>query len=113
MRAFTTGHPDWLTVIQLPAYAPDLNPVEGAWSVMKNSLGNLAPGTTGQLAAAMRHQLDRIQATARPHYRIPRPDRSHPRAPATVVSRGNRGLWGTVIARWRLACQVRSWRVIW
>jgi hypothetical protein len=28
MSAFTTGHPDWLTVIQLPAYAPDLNPVE-------------------------------------------------------------------------------------
>ena len=28
MRAFTTGHPDWLTVIQLPAYAPELNPVE-------------------------------------------------------------------------------------
>jgi putative transposase len=61
MQAFTTAHPDWLTVIQLPAYAPDLNPVEGAWSVMKNSLGNLAVGTTGQLAAAMRHQLDRIQ----------------------------------------------------
>ena len=61
MRAFTTGHPDWLTVIQLPACAPDLNPVEGAWSVMKNSLGNLAAGTTDQLAAAMRHQLDRIQ----------------------------------------------------
>ena len=61
MRAFTIGHPDWLTVIQLPAYAPDLNPVEGAWSVMKNGLGNLAGGTTDQLAAAMRHQLDRIQ----------------------------------------------------
>ena len=28
MRSFITGHPDWLTVIQLPAYAPDLNPVE-------------------------------------------------------------------------------------
>jgi len=61
MRAFTASHQDWLTVIQLPAYAPDLNPVEGAWSVMKNSLGNLAPGTTDQLAAAMRRQLDRIQ----------------------------------------------------
>ena len=36
------------------------NAVEGAWSVMKNSLGNLAAGTTDQLAAAMRHQLDRI-----------------------------------------------------
>jgi transposase len=61
MTAFTTGHPDWLTVIQLPAYAPDLNPVESAWSVMKNGLGNLAPGTTDQLAGAMRNQLDRIQ----------------------------------------------------
>ena len=28
MRAFTSAHPDWLTVIQLPAYAPELNPVE-------------------------------------------------------------------------------------
>ncbi len=61
MRAFTTGHPDWLTVIQLPACAPDLNPVQGAWPVMKSGLGNLAAGTTSQLAAAMRHQLDRIQ----------------------------------------------------
>jgi transposase len=43
MQALTTGHPDWLTVIQLPAYAPDLNPVEGAWSIMKKKLGNLAP----------------------------------------------------------------------
>jgi hypothetical protein len=39
----------------------NLNPVEGAWSVMKNNLGNLTAGTTDQLAAAMRHQLDRIQ----------------------------------------------------
>ena len=23
----------WLTVYQLPAYAPELNPVEGIWSV--------------------------------------------------------------------------------
>jgi hypothetical protein len=35
--------------------------VEGAWSAMKNSMGNLAPGTTDQLAVAMRHQLDRVQ----------------------------------------------------
>jgi hypothetical protein len=37
---------------------------EGAWSVMKNGLGNLAPGTTTQLAAIMRYQLDRIQRRA-------------------------------------------------
>ena len=28
MRTFTTAHDDWLTVVRLPAYAPDLNPAE-------------------------------------------------------------------------------------
>jgi hypothetical protein len=36
-------------------------PVEAAWSVMKNGLGNLAAGTMSQLVTAMRHQLHRIQ----------------------------------------------------
>ncbi len=26
MRAFIEAHPDWLTEVRLPAYAPDLNP---------------------------------------------------------------------------------------
>ena len=64
MRAFTAGRPDWLTVIQLPAYAPDLNPVEGAWSVMKSGLGNLVAGTTDQLAAVMRQPARPDPATA-------------------------------------------------
>jgi len=42
MREFTGTHPDWLTVIQLPAYAPDHDPAEGVWANMKNGLGNLA-----------------------------------------------------------------------
>ena len=45
MRAFTGAHPDWLTVVRLPAYAPDLNPAEGVWANMKNGLGNLAART--------------------------------------------------------------------
>lgn len=28
---------DWLTVYQLPPYAPDLNPVEGIWSVLRRT----------------------------------------------------------------------------
>jgi DDE superfamily endonuclease len=28
MRALLEAHQDWLTVVQMPAYAPDLNPVE-------------------------------------------------------------------------------------
>ena len=62
MRTFTGAHPDWLTVVQLPAYAPVLNPVEGAWANMKNSLGNLAGcSTPDQLAAIIKNRLKRIQ----------------------------------------------------
>jgi hypothetical protein len=32
---------DWLRVIRLPAYAPELNPVEHVWSHIKRGLGNL------------------------------------------------------------------------
>jgi hypothetical protein len=62
MRTFTEAHRDWLTAVQLPAYAPDLNPVEGAWANMKNGLGNLAAcGTPDQLAAIVKNRLKRIQ----------------------------------------------------
>jgi hypothetical protein len=61
MRAFTESHRDWLTVVQLPAYAPDLNPAEGAWANMKNGLGNLAARNVDQLAAIVRNRLKRIQ----------------------------------------------------
>ena len=61
MHEFTGAHPDWLTVIQLPSYAPDLNPCEGVWANMKNGLGNLAACTADQLAAIVRNRLKRIQ----------------------------------------------------
>jgi transposase len=41
MKKFISSHPDWLTEVRLPAYAPDLNPAEGVWANMKNGLGNL------------------------------------------------------------------------
>ena len=61
MRAFISSHPGWLTEVRLPAYAPDLNPVEGAWANMKNGLGNLAVRDADQLAAIMKSRLKRIQ----------------------------------------------------
>jgi len=62
MRQFTGAHPDWLTVARLPAYAPELNAVEGAWSTTKSSLGNLGScSTPRQLAAIMKNRLKRIQ----------------------------------------------------
>ena len=62
MRTMLQPHQDWLTVVQMPACAPDLNPVEGAWSNMKNSLGNLGScSTPHRLAAIVKNRLKRIQ----------------------------------------------------
>ena len=61
MRAFIDAHPDWLTEARLPAYAPDLNAVEGAWANMKNGLGNLAASDVDQLTAVVKNRLKAIQ----------------------------------------------------
>jgi hypothetical protein len=52
---------DAVAVIQLPAYAPDLNPTEGVWSHIKRSLGNLAVTGVEHLAAVVKNRLKRVQ----------------------------------------------------
>jgi putative transposase len=52
---------DWLHVIQLPPYAPDLNPTEHVWSHVKRNLGNLIVLGVDQLAAIVKNRLKRIQ----------------------------------------------------
>jgi hypothetical protein len=52
---------DWLTVCRLPAYASELNPVEGVWSVLKRSLANLAKRDIGQLTGLVKTRLRRMQ----------------------------------------------------
>lgn len=43
-RAYLDEQRHWLTVVRLPAYTPDLNPVEGMWNWLKGSrLPNLCP----------------------------------------------------------------------
>ncbi len=46
MREFTQAQPNWLTIIQLPAYAPELSAAVGLWAGTKNGLGNLAAATS-------------------------------------------------------------------
>lgn len=60
MRALIASR-DWLHVIRLPAYAPELNPVERVWSHLKRSLGNLAARGIDDLAAIVKNRLKRIQ----------------------------------------------------
>jgi transposase len=51
----------WLTVFQLPACAPELNPVEPVWSHLKRSLANLVKQDIGQLTALVKNRLRRMQ----------------------------------------------------
>ncbi|MFE0177977.1 transposase [Streptomyces sp. NPDC059002] len=51
----------WLTIFQLPPYAPELNPVEGVWSHLKRSLVNLAKRGIDQLTALIKTRLKRMQ----------------------------------------------------
>jgi putative transposase len=52
---------DWLTVFQLPAYAPELNPVEPVWSNLKRSLANLVKQDIGQLTTLIKTRLRLMQ----------------------------------------------------
>jgi DDE superfamily endonuclease len=61
MRTFIAAHTDWLTIVRLPAYAPELNPTEGVWANVKNGLGNLAAHGIDHLATIVKNRLKRIQ----------------------------------------------------
>jgi hypothetical protein len=61
MRQFTEAREDWLTIVQLPGYAPDLNAVEGAWSAMKSGLGNHAARNLDELEVIVRSRLRQVQ----------------------------------------------------
>ncbi|MFF0476489.1 transposase [Streptomyces sp. NPDC004284] len=65
LKAFFEASTHWLTVFQLPTYAPDLNPQEGIWSLVKRDIGNLASADLGQLTRAVKRKLKQIQY--RPH----------------------------------------------
>jgi transposase len=64
MTDFLATQADWLTVERLPAYAPDLNPVEALWSSVKGvELANLCPDTIDEAITLAERGIDRIRAT--------------------------------------------------
>ncbi|MFE1833969.1 transposase [Streptomyces sviceus] len=61
MREYAAAH-DWLTIIQLPSYAPDLNPVEGVWSLLRRGPpANTAFTDDEHLERTLRRGLRHIQ----------------------------------------------------
>ncbi len=61
MREFIAASAEWLTVFQLPTYAPDLNPQEGIWSLVKRDIGNLAAADLTQITRAVKRKLKMLQ----------------------------------------------------
>ncbi|WP_369201601.1 transposase [Streptomyces sp. PU-14G] len=56
-REFIDANAEWLTVFQLPTYAPDPNPTEGVWSLVKRDIGNLAAADLDQITRAVKRRL--------------------------------------------------------
>jgi hypothetical protein len=61
MRAHLDTQRDWLTVERLPAYAPELNPVEYLWANLKGAeLAHFAGDTVGEVADQAHHGIRRV-----------------------------------------------------
>ncbi|MFE7115577.1 transposase [Streptomyces sp. NPDC057654] len=61
MRQYAEDH-DWLTLVQLPSYSPDMNPVEGIWSLLRRGpLANTAFTDPDHLERTLRRGLSHIQ----------------------------------------------------
>jgi hypothetical protein len=66
MRDWLNTQRSWLVVERLPAYAPELNPVEGLWSSLKAAeLANLTMPTLGEVIDQAHRGVDRVRRT--PH----------------------------------------------
>ena len=62
---FAAENKEWLRVFRLPAYAPDLNPAEGIWSLLKRAMVNFAVTDLDGLVRIVKRKLKKIQY--RPH----------------------------------------------
>jgi transposase len=62
---FAAENTAWLRVVQMPTYAPELNPAEGVWSLLKRSMANFAAANLDGLVRIIKRKLKKIQY--RPH----------------------------------------------
>ena len=66
MRAWLATQRSWLVVERLPAYAPELNPIEGLWSSIKAvELANLTSPTLAEVIDQAHKGIERVRRT--PH----------------------------------------------
>jgi len=65
MASYIADCRDWLRVERLPAYAPELNPVEGLWGNVKGTeLANRCPDTIAEAMQDACNGLERVRSNA-------------------------------------------------
>lgn len=62
---YAEEHKDWPRIFQMPSYAPELNPAEGIWSLLKRHLADFAAADLAHLTRVIKRKLKKIQY--RPH----------------------------------------------
>jgi len=63
VRLLQEAHPDWIEVVWLPAYAPELNPVEMVWNHTKyGDLANFIPADLDDLKQAIKVSLEQTRS---------------------------------------------------
>jgi DDE superfamily endonuclease len=122
MRAWLNTQRSWLVVERLPAYAPELNPVEGLWSSLKAvELANLTAPTLAEVIQQAHQGIERVRqprtwparSCGTPACRSHDPSTQHPspcrkarglRKPSSTTRAATR----CGAARWR--CLAGCWR---
>lgn len=62
VQAYVQENADWLTTHRLPAYAPELNPVEYLWSVLKGKdVANYCADSIGHIETKLHQATQRIE----------------------------------------------------
>ena len=65
LAEFAEENQAWLRIYRMPAYAPELNPAEGVWSLLKRAIANFAAADLDGLVRLVKRKLKKIQY--RPH----------------------------------------------
>ncbi|WP_243766567.1 transposase [Streptomyces sp. GC420] len=58
---FAEENKGWLRVFQMPSYAPELNPQEGIWSLLKRGIANFVATNLTGLERIVKRKLKKIQ----------------------------------------------------
>ncbi|MER6076252.1 transposase [Streptomyces sp. NPDC001817] len=61
MAALAEEHSEWLHLVQMPAYAPELNPAEGVWPLLKRAIASFVAADLRGLVRIVKRKLKKIQ----------------------------------------------------